>query len=174
MTTLATPANSAVDPKTFWKTIGERATGTTVVTAESDCGPTGFLGLSATHITADPPTMLVSIDHKTSALAGILARKHFAINFLPADAELVAHAFSGRAGLSGAARFFDGEWTTLVTGAPVYRQALGVFDCELLEVVERGNISIVIGHVVGSTARGEGAPLIYFRGKTYKSLNAAD
>jgi flavin reductase (DIM6/NTAB) family NADH-FMN oxidoreductase RutF len=173
MVIITPPIAPAIDVKTFWKTLGERATGMTVVTADSDEGPSGFLGLSASHVAADPATMLVSIDRKTSALAGVLSRRHFAVNFLPADAGGVADAFGGKAGLSGAARFVDGEWTTLVTGAPIYKHALGVFDCAVADVIERGSISIIIGTVVGATARGEGEPLIYFRGKTYTALGAA-
>lgn len=163
---------SPIDMKTFWTTLGQRATGMTIVTADSDEGPTGFLGLSASHVAADPATMLVSVDRKTSALAGIVSRKHFAINFLPADAGKVADAFGGKAGLSGAARFTEGEWTTLATGAPVYKQALGVFDCTVADIIERGTISIIIGTVAGATSRTDGEPLIYFRGKTYTGLGA--
>ncbi|WP_075215278.1 flavin reductase family protein [Mongoliimonas terrestris] len=154
-----------IDVKTFWRVLGERATGMTIVTAMSDEGPTGFLGLSAAHVTADPATLLVSIDKKTSALAGVLSNRHFAVNFLPATATAVADAFSGKAGLSGADRFFEGDWTTLASGAPVYKAALGVFDCVVDDVIERGAISIVIGTVVGATT-GEGDPLVFFRGKT--------
>jgi 3-hydroxy-9,10-secoandrosta-1,3,5(10)-triene-9,17-dione monooxygenase reductase component len=145
----------------------------TVVTAQSDEGPTGFLGLSAAHVTADPATMLVSIDRKTSALAGVLSRRHFAVNFLDAGAAHVADAFGGKAGISGADRFVDGEWTTLVSGAPVYKVALGVFDCEVDQVIERGSISIIIGKVVAAMARADGEPLIFFRGKVLKGFGGA-
>ena len=96
MTSLTVTSGEAIDGKAFWTTLGQRATGMTVVTADSDDGPTGFLGLSAAHVTASPPTMLVSVDRKTSALAGIRSRRHFAINFLPANAAGVAEAFGGR------------------------------------------------------------------------------
>jgi flavin reductase (DIM6/NTAB) family NADH-FMN oxidoreductase RutF len=162
-----------IDAKSFWRTLGERATGMTIVTADSDEGPTGFLGLSASHVTASPATMLVSIDRKTTALAGVASRRHFAVNFLPASAGKVADAFSGKAGLTGAARFFAGEWSVLATGAPVFREALGVFDCAVEEIIERGDISIVIGKVVGAAARSAGDPLIFFRGKSYCGLGAA-
>ncbi|WP_246519968.1 flavin reductase family protein [Ancylobacter lacus] len=159
-----TPA--PIDTKTFWRTLGERATGMTIVTAQGEEGPAGFLGLSATHVTADPPTLLVSIDAKTSALGPVLAKKHFAVNFLPAEAGHVADAFSGKAGLSGADRFLAGEWEPLATGAPTFKAALGVFDCVVDQVVERGSISIVIGTVVGARSAGAGEPLLFFRGKT--------
>src|SRR5882672_1074363 len=82
----ALPAGKVIDPRAFWRAIGHRATGSTVVTARSEAGPAGFLGLSATHLTADPPLMLVSIDKRTSALQTILTARHFALNFLPRDA----------------------------------------------------------------------------------------
>jgi flavin reductase (DIM6/NTAB) family NADH-FMN oxidoreductase RutF len=158
-----------IDAKTFWMTLGSRATGMTVVTTDSDEGPSGFLGLSASHITADPATMLVSIDKKTSALAGVLSRKHFAINFLPVGAEAIADAFGGKSELSGADRFTIGDWGTLETGAPVLKTALGVFDCVVEDVIERGSISIVIGRVAAASVA-DGDPLIFFRGKTHQGL----
>ena len=166
MTDLTIVTGLALDAKAFWMALGQRATGMTVVTADSDGGPVGFLGLSAAHVTADPPTMLVSVDHKTTALAAILARRHFAINFLPAHATAVADAFGGRAGLSGAARFAAAEWRVLSTGAPVFRDALGVFDCVVDQIVDRGSVSVVIGKVVAAASRPDGDPLIFFRGRT--------
>ena len=61
--------------------------------------------------------------------------------------------------------FEEGRWEPFVTGAPVFRDALGVFDCRVSQVVEEGDVSIVIGRVQGVRARGEGAPLLFFRGK---------
>jgi flavin reductase (DIM6/NTAB) family NADH-FMN oxidoreductase RutF len=160
-----------IDGKAFWTALGQRATGMTVVTTDSDEGPQGFLGLSAAHVAASPPTMLVSVDRKTSALAGILARRHFAVNFLPAEATKVADAFGGRAGISGADRFAPGEWQVLTTGAPVYSDALGAFDCEVDDVVQRGDISIIIGKVVAVAFRFDGDPLVFFRGKSFGGLS---
>jgi flavin reductase (DIM6/NTAB) family NADH-FMN oxidoreductase RutF len=173
MTSLTVTSGEAIDAKAFWTTLGQRATGMTVVTADGDDGPTGFLGLSAAHVTASPATMLVSVDRKTSALAGIRSRRHFAINFLPANAASVADAFGGRAGISGAARFVPGEWRVLSTGAPVFCDALGAFDCAVEEILERGDIFIVIGKVVAVASRADGDPLIFFRGKSHAGLGAA-
>ena len=150
-----------VDIGAFWRTLGERPIGATVVTTDSAEGPMGFLGLSAAHVTANPPTMLVSIDKKTSALAGVLEKEHFAINFLPEGYAEMANAFGGK----GEKVFDADKWGTLATGAPVLNDALGVFDCKLEKVIEHGNTSIILGTVVGVRAAGEGAPLTFFRGK---------
>jgi flavin reductase (DIM6/NTAB) family NADH-FMN oxidoreductase RutF len=159
-----TPSTN-VDVKAFWQTLGERPIGATIVTAMGKDGPVGFLGLSASHVTASPPTLLVSVDHKTHALAAILEQQHFAINFLGAGDEAVADAFGGKSGVSGAERFRAGEWESLSTGAPVYTKALGVFDCTLADVIERGSVSIVIGDVAAARGKGDGAALVFFRGK---------
>lgn len=160
---------TVVDGKTFWRVLSQRVTGMTVVTGQSDLGPVGFLGLSAAHVTADPPTMVVSIDRKTSALAGILAKRCFAVNYLPATAKAIADVFGGKGDPSE--RFAQGEWGVLETGAPVLKSALGVFDCVVDQVVERGTVFIVIGKVVAA-ATGDGEPLVFFRGRTTAGIGS--
>ena len=161
--TTGTSAKS-IDAKSFWRAIGQRAIGASIVTAEGSEGPAGLLALSATHVTADPPTMLVSIDHKTSALASVLEAKHFAINYLPQGAEDIVDLFSGKSPLKGADRFEAGRWSQLTTGAPIYKGAVGAIDCELDEVIERHGVAIVLGRVVDFTADPGVAPLVYFGG----------
>jgi flavin reductase (DIM6/NTAB) family NADH-FMN oxidoreductase RutF len=160
-------ARPAVDVKAFWAAIGSRPIGSTVVTARDDNGPAGFLGLSATHLSADPPLMLVSIDKRTSALQTIVAAKHFAINFLRRDSREIAEAFGGKTDRKGGARFALGQWGKLSTGAPVLMNALGAMDCRLEEVIDRQGICIVIGRVVDILHGLGDDPLIHFKGGYY-------
>jgi flavin reductase (DIM6/NTAB) family NADH-FMN oxidoreductase RutF len=158
-----------IDGKSFWRTLGERATGITIVTALGPAGPAGFLGLSASHVCADPPTMLVSVDDRTAALSAILESRHFAINFLPANALDIADSFGGKGLLKGAERFEAERWGKLTTGAPIFSTALGAFDCVLEETYRRGPVTIAIGRVVDLLATGSGEPLLFFRGQ-YKTF----
>jgi flavin reductase (DIM6/NTAB) family NADH-FMN oxidoreductase RutF len=160
----APPADPIIDPRAFWRAIGNRATGSTVVTARSDEGPAGFLGLSATHICADPPLMLVSIDKRTAALQTILAARHFALNFLPREAAEIADMFGGKGPQKGATRFEIGQWGTLHTGAPILLDAVGAIDCRLVETIERDGVVMAIGRVVGFRDSSGTAPLVHFRG----------
>jgi flavin reductase (DIM6/NTAB) family NADH-FMN oxidoreductase RutF len=162
------PTAPGVDGKSFWRTLGSRATGATVVTTVSGDGPRGFLGLSATHLTPEPPTILVSIDNKTTALAGVRSSGHFAVNYLPATALAVADAFTSKS-VRGADRFDVGEWQTLVSGAPVLKDALGAFDCSVKEIIVRDCVNIVIGHVLAASVA-DGVPLIYFRGQLHQGI----
>lgn len=157
-----------IDQKSFWTAIGQRALGVSVVTAKGTDGPAGFLGLSTAHVCADPATMLVSIDKRTSALQAVLQGRHFAINYLAEDQQAVADAFGGRTEAKGADRFASHAWTSLTTGAPVLADAAGAIDCTLEETIERHGVIIALGRVVDWVA-GSRPPLVFFRGK-YGSL----
>ena len=56
-----------IDVKTFWKALGCRAIGAAIVTAKGTDGPAGFLALSATHLTASPPMMMIANALNTNA-----------------------------------------------------------------------------------------------------------
>ncbi len=155
--------NADIDIGRFWQAVGQRAVAATVVTAQGSAGPAGFLGLSATHVCADPPTMLVSIDARTSALSAIRESGHFAINYLPKGAENVVDLFGGKTDVKGPYRFEAGAWDVLATGAPVFKGAVGLMDCRLEETLERHSTIIALGRVVAIGGAADADPLVYFR-----------
>ncbi len=158
-------AEKIIDIKTFWQAVGLRAVGTAIVTAEAGDGPRGFMALSATHLCADPPMLMVSVDKKTSALETILEAGHFAINYLNADQAEVGAPFGGRSELKGAERFTTAKWGRLTTGAPALENAAGVLDCKLEETIERFGTVIVIGRLVDFASAPDVRPLVSYKGK---------
>jgi flavin reductase (DIM6/NTAB) family NADH-FMN oxidoreductase RutF len=165
----ASTSAAPIDAKTFWRALGMRAVGVTIVTAQGEDGPAGFLALSATHVTADPPSMLVSIDDRTSALKAILDRRHFAINYLSGTDQALADSFGGRGPLKGTDRFEAGRWRTLATGAPILSDAIGVIECELAETFRFHNTTIAVGRVAAFTLSERGDALLFFGGR-YRAL----
>lgn len=164
---MAEPSTSGtIDIGTFWRAMGARAIGAAVVAARDESGPAGFLALSATHLSASPPVLMISIGLKTSALSTIRNSGHFSINYLAeSDAEL-ADSFGGKGPLKGADRFDPGRWGTLSTGAPILHGAVGALDCELEETIERHATVIALGRLVAYSIAGiNSAPLISFAGQ---------
>jgi flavin reductase (DIM6/NTAB) family NADH-FMN oxidoreductase RutF len=155
--------DSEVDAKTFWKALGCRAIGVAIVTARGTEGPAGFLALSATHLTASPPMMMVSIGLTTSALAAVRQGNHFAINYVQKGSDALVKEFGGGGALKGADRFLPGAWTELKSGAPALVDAVGVIDCSLEEMIERHGTVIALGRVIAYSASGR-EPMISFRG----------
>lgn len=156
----------SIDPKSFWQVLGVRAIGGAIVAAKSEKGPAGFLGLSVTHVTQAPPTLMVSVGRTTSALETILDAGHFAVSYLGIEDREIADVFGGRTALKGADRFSPERWTALATGAPVLRDAVGALDCVLADKVERFDTVIAFGRIVAAMQNPERRPLVYFRGKT--------
>lgn len=151
--------------------LGMRAVGVTVVTAQGDDGPAGFLALSATHVTADPPSMLVSIDDRTHALQAVLQRRHFAINYLSATDQGLADSFGGKGQLKGTDRFEAGRWHTLTTGAPVLVNAIGTIDCTLEQTFRFHNTTIAVGRVAAFHIGEISKTLVFYRGQ-YRQLSS--
>jgi flavin reductase (DIM6/NTAB) family NADH-FMN oxidoreductase RutF len=154
-----------IDPKAFWSAIGCRAVGAAIVTTLGDDGPSGFLGLSASHLTASPPTMTISIDRKTAACAEILASGVFAINYLARAGLPIFERFASRDGPKGTARFAGLDLRTLATGAPVLPDIAGVLDCRLDEAIERHGVVIAIGRIAAFESFRDAEPLIHYQGR---------
>lgn len=159
-----------IDPKTFWKAMGSRPLGVPIVAAQGSEGPAGLLALSVSHVTASPPSMLVSVGHSTGALAAIKASGAFAISYLPEGAEEVAEIFGGRRGLSGAERFDAAQWTTGVTGAPVFAAATASFDCTVSAIFTHADTEIIVGRIESFTGEAKTAPLVMYGGR-YRRLH---
>ena len=152
------------DAKTFWRALGARAVGVAIVTARGSGGPAGFLALSATHLAAEPPMMMVSIGLQTSALAAVREGGHFAINYVAKGGDDLVTEFGGRGSRKGADRFLPGEWGVLKTGAPALIGAVGVLDCVLDEAIERHGAVIAIGRLVAYELSSGREPMISFAG----------
>ena len=153
------------DPGGFWRAIGCRTVGAAVVTCASDAGTVGFLALSATHLCATPPTMIVSLDAGTSAGADLLARGAFCINYLAKDQKFIVDRFFDRNGPKGADRFADLAMEPLSTGAPTILGAVGRLDCAVEEVIERHGTRIVLGRLIDAAQDYTRTPLVSFGGK---------
>jgi flavin reductase (DIM6/NTAB) family NADH-FMN oxidoreductase RutF len=160
-----TQALQPIEPRQFWTALSGRAVGAAVVTASTDGLPAGFLALSVTHLTANPPTLLVSIGASTSALATVRRAGHFAVNYLAQEDAALADVFGGKSPLKGADRFDPARWGTLATGAPVLHGAIGAVDCVVEELITRHETVIALGTVVAFRNREDGRPLVTFRGR---------
>lgn len=123
-------------------------------------------GLTATavcSVTVEPPTLLVCVNKSASAHDLVRESGCIAVNIVHSvDADLAVSFSSAK---SGEERFAKGNWSTLITGAPVLESAAVVFDCKVEQVVDVGSHSIILG-VAKNVRISENidSPLLYLNG----------
>jgi flavin reductase (DIM6/NTAB) family NADH-FMN oxidoreductase RutF len=135
-----------------------------IVTASHGGQRAGLTATSLTALSAEPPTVIVCVNRGASAWPTIDAAGRFAINVLAARHQWIADRFAGRGGFKGDARFHEGEWGPLATGAPTLDGALAVLDCETEEAIERHSHTILIGRIKAIRHAQEEGALLYWRG----------
>ncbi len=152
-------------PELYRNLMRHQAGGVALIATGRHGGRTGLAATAVCSLTDAPPTLLVCVNQTASAHDIIEDTGFFSVNLLcPSHKELVG-VFSGQTGLKGEARFDDALWQTLVTGAPVLKDALASFDCEVVETKKVSTHTIYIGEVRDGVANDDLDPLVYFRGK---------
>ncbi len=165
-------AITAPDPNAFRDAMRQLAAGVGIVTAGKDNEWAGMTATSVTSLSLDPPTILACVNREASILPFLQRYWHFAVNFLSAEQHELADRFAGRDNFQGLDRFRSGNWSTLVSGAPVLTSALASLDCRLEEMIQRHSHVIVIGHVLYGDVRGGSDSLLHWRGD-YARLQAS-
>jgi flavin reductase len=157
-------ASLRANPGEYWKLLSNRPVGVPIVAAQDEAGPAGFLALSVSHVSSEPPAMSVAIGKSTSALATIIQSRSFAISYLPEDASEIAEIFGGRRKVDGSARFASGDWRHLTTGAPVFNRAVLALDCALDHTFEYHSTVIAVGIIRAFSVNRERSLLMSYGG----------
>jgi flavin reductase (DIM6/NTAB) family NADH-FMN oxidoreductase RutF len=158
-------ATSEREGEAFRLAMREFASGVALVTTGRGEHRTGCTATSLCSLSLDPPSLIVCIALTSSTLAALRINKMFGVNILAAPHDDLAHRFAGRNGAKGAARFAGADWMTLVTGAPLLRDALACIDCTVDEVLERHTHAVVIGRVEAVRRGGAAPALVHWRGQ---------
>ena len=132
----------------------------TVVTAPGDPQPAGATANAVASLSLEPPLMLVCMDHRSRTLGALRAAGRFAVNVLAATGEEDARTFATPA---PHAEKWEGVPATERAGVPVLDDALVWVVCELRDLLDGGDHTIVTGTVV-ELGTGEGVPLLFVDG----------
>lgn len=152
------------DQQAFRNALGHFPTGVAVVTAhvrDRSPVPVAMTVTSFNAVSLDPPLVLFSIRRDAASLPHLLAADRFGISVLRQDQSALS------------SRFADGrseKWAGIepirgATGCPLVGPCLASFECVPFAVHEGGDHRIIIGRVASFEIAGEGAPLVFFRGR---------
>ena len=170
---VAPASSSPVDAEAFKAGMRCLASGVTIITTIHEGQRAGLTATAVCSLSVEPPQLLVCVSHKAEAHDIIHRGSVLCVNLLARQHRTLASCFAGQTGVSGAARFAQGTWSSLRTGAPVLDDAVASFDCLVAERVESATHSIFIGRVVEVRVRPDLRPLVYAAGG-YAELLALD
>lgn len=136
------------------------ASGVTLITAAHGNERAGLIATAVSSVSTTPPTLLICVNRAASAHDVIDRAGSFAVNLLAADDLHLADIF-GKSALRDQ-RFKVGDWSTLLSDAPVLDSALASFDCEIVQRMPYGSHTIFLGHVHDVRVdAANGDPLLY-------------
>jgi flavin reductase (DIM6/NTAB) family NADH-FMN oxidoreductase RutF len=102
-----------------------------------------------TQASFEPPLLAVGVKADSTAHAVLRESGAFALNVLGKDQQAIAYDFFKPVERVGAEiaghRFRAGE-----TGSPLLEAALAALECRVVDVVERGDHALFVGHVVAA------------------------
>ncbi len=149
----------AVDQAEFRLAMGHFAAGVTVVTSKHEGANAGITVTAFTSLSLEPPLVLVCIDKRARMHERLPVGGSMAVNMLTQDQELVSREFASSKG-DPFQQFGHREGAS---GAPILQDAMCAVECKIVQHLEGGDHTIIVGQVEATHVR-EGKPLLYFRG----------
>ncbi|MGW1076000.1 flavin reductase family protein [Streptomyces sp. NPDC002537] len=148
----------AADARRLRACLGHFATGVAVVTCEGDGAPHGATVNAFTAVSLDPPLVLVSL-HRDSKAGRHLKGRPFTVNVLREGQDGLALHFAGRAAAAVP------RWVRPAAGlAPRLPDTLATIACSPWAEYDGGDHALFVGRVEEFDHRGDGRPLLFYRG----------
>lgn len=149
----------------FRDAMAQVAAPVSVVTTTNQAQPFGATVSAFASLSLFPPMVLVSLDDRGSLVSQVVASGRFALNVLSADQVQVAETFARRGATD---RFEQLAWRPR-SGLPCLAGALAWVACDVDQVVDAGDHTLLIGRVI-EVASHPGEPLVYHE-RTYSTVN---
>ncbi|RAI02420.1 flavin oxidoreductase [Acuticoccus sediminis] len=153
----------------FRRSLGEFATGVTVITAAVDGVPYGMTSNSFASVSLDPPLVLWSIRRESTSFAAFSACTHFAVNVLAHDQMDLSQRFAR----SGPDKFVDLAYTEGGGAAPLFDDVAARFECRRTEAFDGGDHLILMGEVE-TFCRYDRQPLLFAKGRYAVAVDHPD
>lgn len=153
--------NDAIDSVRFRNVLGNFPTSVVAVTAGTAEGtPEAMVVGSFTSVSLDPPLVSFLADNTSTTLPKILAAGRYCANVLAGDQEAMCRRMARR----GADRFSGVDWQPSPLGNPILSGSVAWVDCEIDQVVQLGDHTLVVGRVRELEVVSDKTPLVFFRG----------
>jgi flavin reductase (DIM6/NTAB) family NADH-FMN oxidoreductase RutF len=158
---------TSVEPVHFAEAMTALASGVVLVTCRFVGRPWGMTATAFASVSADPPTVLVSVASATVSARAIEDSGAFGVSMLSRTQGHVAEYGAARR----AAKFLDAliEPRDRTSSSPAVANALAHLDCEVVQAVRTADHTIFVAEVLAARRR-HGDPLLY-HDRGYRTLS---
>lgn len=151
-----------IDALAFRRTLGQLATGVTVITIYTEDGIHGMTANAVTSLSLEPPLILFCVDREARTARFVRSSRAFCVNILREMQEPLSRFFAHSWRAASPPEYRFEEWA----GAPYLVGSLAALSCRVAEVLEGGDHQIIVGRVVGLRVDApEERPLLFYRGR---------
>jgi flavin reductase (DIM6/NTAB) family NADH-FMN oxidoreductase RutF len=157
----------SIDPRVFRQTVGQFATGVTIITTEIDSTIRALTVNSFTAVSLDPPLVLFCVGKTTKTGQHMHATSGFAVNILRQEQQDLSTYFAGGWTHPRPPSFAFLEWE----GGRRLEGCAAAIGCSTETIYEGGDHWIVVGRVLALHRTPCAAPLVFFGGR-YANLGA--
>jgi len=163
----------SLDAHQFRQIMGRLPTGVTVITTAFDGEYHGMTANAVCSVSLDPALVLVCVD-RSAHMHGLLQRsRRFAVNVLGEHQAAISRLFAAPAPpQEGALR--GAPFTLGPNGLPLLNDSVAQLECEVTETYPGGDHTIFLARVLDGAVRGDGPPLLFYRGRYWRMGGDAD
>ncbi|EMQ98560.1 flavin reductase [Paeniglutamicibacter gangotriensis] len=157
--------SATFDMRDFRSTLGQFATGVTVVTTRTPQGTkAGMTANSFTSVSMDPPLVLWCPSKFAPSLDDFESSTHFAINVLESSQHVLSRQFATPAD----DKFAGVDCSEGIAGVPLLEGAVATFQCRTVARHEAGDHVIYVGEVE-KYSKTSGDPLVFHAGAYHRT-----
>lgn len=157
-----------IDKTIYRNAMSKLAAAVNVITTDGPYGKAGFTATAVCSVTDSPATLLVCLQHKSSAYEAVKGNKVLCVNTLNGHLDFVSNKFGGKTPMNE--RFDGNQWKTLITGAPVLTTATLAFDCIIDQVLTVETHDVLFCKVQAIHQSDTESTCLIYAGRSYQSI----
>jgi flavin reductase (DIM6/NTAB) family NADH-FMN oxidoreductase RutF len=150
-----------IDSRAFRQTVGQFATGVTVIATEADAMIRAMTANSFTSVSLDPPLVLFCVKRDAHLAQALAHASGFAVNILGEDQQALSTYFAGGWKEASPPPFEFTSWE----GVPRLEGSIATLGCTVEEIHHGGDHWIVVGRVHALHRVEPARPLLFCAGR---------
>ena len=153
--------DTCIDAGRFRDGMAQLTAAVSIIATRNGTIRSGLTASAVCSYSAQPPRLLACVNYQGDSFQHISQSRCMSVNVLAHNQEELARRFADMLGGTHEEHFNHGDWTRLITGAPVLQGCLVSFDCVVEEMLLAHTHALIIGEIKDLLVNDGQPPLLY-------------